>query len=98
MSEFTEGSRSREAVRCWRAGSAQAWMARGASHATAQTPRADAALRAAARLRDAVPLLHAAQHVQVHTHTHTGAGFIHSLNLPLLNISFPFFIAEINCT
>ncbi|CAG9784442.1 unnamed protein product [Diatraea saccharalis] len=60
-----EGAKSREAVRSYRLGAAQHWLCVACVRARAHPPRPDAALRAAARLRAALPDLHPAQRVQV---------------------------------
>ncbi|XP_049867805.1 WD repeat-containing protein 35 [Pectinophora gossypiella] len=59
-----EGSSSREALRSFKLAAAQHWLWLAAARALARPPRADAALRAAARLRADADLLHPAQHVQ----------------------------------
>ncbi|KAL0894758.1 hypothetical protein ABMA27_013290 [Loxostege sticticalis] len=60
-----DGAKSREAVRSYRAAAAQHWLWLAAARAHASPPRADAALRAAARLHAALDDLHPAQCTQV---------------------------------
>ncbi|KAJ2953608.1 hypothetical protein O0L34_g1214 [Tuta absoluta] len=60
-----DGASSREAVRCYKAAAAQHWLWLAACRARAQPLRADAALRAAARLQQALGDAQPAQHVQI---------------------------------
>ncbi|CAG9099335.1 unnamed protein product [Plutella xylostella] len=60
-----DGAKNREAARCYRLGAAQHWLALAMARAYAQPFRAEAALRAAARLMTVIDDLHSAQHEQV---------------------------------
>ncbi|XP_063358520.1 WD repeat-containing protein 35 [Cydia amplana] len=60
-----DGAAGRQAARSYRLCAAQHWLAMAAERALARPPRADAALRAAARLHAVVDDLHVAQHLQV---------------------------------
>ncbi|XP_045510780.1 WD repeat-containing protein 35 isoform X2 [Colias croceus] len=59
-----EGAKSRDAIRSYRLASAQHWACLAVSRARGQPFRADAALRAAARLAAVLHDLHEAQHLQ----------------------------------
>ncbi|XP_050675727.1 WD repeat-containing protein 35 isoform X1 [Leptidea sinapis] len=59
-----DGSRSRDAIRSYRAARAQHWACLAIVRARGQPFRSDLALRAAARLATQVELLHQAQHTQ----------------------------------
>ncbi|XP_061707099.1 WD repeat-containing protein 35-like isoform X1 [Cydia pomonella] len=60
-----DGAKGREALRSFRLGAAQHWLEMAAERALARPPRADAAVRAAARLHAVVDDLHPEQHLQV---------------------------------
>ncbi|XP_050549638.1 WD repeat-containing protein 35 isoform X2 [Spodoptera frugiperda] len=60
-----DGSRCREAARCWRGARAAHWAAAGAARARARPPRPEPAARAAARLMQHHAALHPAMHTQV---------------------------------
>nr|CAB3515112.1 unnamed protein product [Spodoptera littoralis] len=60
-----DGSRGREAARCWRGARAAHWAAAGAARARARPVRPEPAARAAARLMQHHTALHPAMHTQV---------------------------------